>query len=63
MSRAKLFVSAVDAANPAAGPAFAFEKFLAGAPHAAGAGINCPSVFDPADELVAGKGSDVFPKR
>ncbi len=52
---------AVLAPGPAAGTALAFLELLLGAPNAPLSGGFLLGVLDPADELVAGQGSDVLP--
>src|ERR1700737_5213646 len=52
---------AVLAPRPAAGPALACLQLLLGPPNAALSGPVLLGILDPADELVAGQGRDVFP--
>src|ERR1700680_180546 len=52
---------AVLAPWPAAGPALAFLQLLLRPPNAALSGPVLLGILDPADELVAGQGRDVFP--
>src|ERR1700737_5403030 len=52
---------AVLAPRPAAGPALACLQLLRGPPNAALSGPVLLGILDPADELVAGQGRDVFP--
>jgi len=52
---------AVLAPWPAAGPTLAFLQLLPGPSDAAFSGLLLLGILDPADELVAGQGRDVFP--
>jgi hypothetical protein len=55
------FVGAVDTADPAAGTAHAFKKFLASSFDPAVASVDKFGVFNPADPLVAGEGRKTVP--
>ncbi|MCW3028183.1 MAG: hypothetical protein JWN81_1394 [Solirubrobacterales bacterium] len=52
---------AVLAPRPAAGPALAFFQLLLRPPNAALSGPVLLGILDPADELVASQGRDVYP--
>jgi hypothetical protein len=52
---------AVLAPWPAAGPTLAFFELLVGPADATFSGLLLLGILDPADELVAGQGRDVFP--
>jgi hypothetical protein len=48
-------------AEPATGATFAFKQFLTASTNASRPGLYLLGIFDPTDELIAGKGRNVFP--